>query len=248
MTMSDEGMKPMLERVRESYNVPPETPREQMWQTIESRIASTGGGDAPVGAERPAGVDAASPTHGGGSAGSGVIDLDAVRRQRVGPTHRMTGWAVAAAAVLVMGIGIGRMTAPVGPATVATTEGRDPGARSGTMTLAARDHLGRSESLLTMVLADARAGRVDPETSEWARGLLGQTRLLMDSGRDVDPSVEALLLDLELVLIQIVGVADTGSMDEARAQTELELALRSLENGEVLTRIQAVLPADMAGA
>ena len=57
-----------------------------------------------------------------------------------------------------------------------------------------------------------------------------------------------LLLDLEFVLIQIVSVARTGSMDEARTRTELELALRSLEEGEVLPRIQAALPSVKAGA
>jgi len=237
MTMSDEGMDAMLDDVRGNYNVPPVTPRERMWTAIESRIGAPGdGGEPPTVTE--AGSAPVAPS-------SDVIDLSAARRERVGPTHQMMGWAVAAAAVLVMGVGIGRMTAPAAPA-AATFAASTPS--GGTMALAARDHLGRSESLLSMVLTDARAGRVDPETAEWARGLLVQTRLLMDNERELDPSVDALLLDLELVLVQIVGVSDTGSMDEAMARTELELALRSLEDGEVLTRIQAALPPDRAGA
>lgn len=115
-------------------------------------------------------------------------------------------------------------------------------------TLAAREHFGRTESLLTMVRADARAGRVDPATTAGAAGLLSQTRLLLDAQGDSDLGVTDLLLDVELLLIQIVGVSETGSMDEARARTELELALRSLDEGEVLPRIQAVLPAGMEGA
>ena len=239
MTMSDEGMDAMLDDVRENYNVPPETPREQMWTAIENRIGSPGDGDALVQPSEPeAGTERVAT-------GSDVIDLGAARRERLGPTHQMMGWTVAAAAVLVMGVGIGRMTAPVVQATPTFAASTPSG---GTMALAAQDHLGRTESLLTMVLADARAGRVVPETAEWARGLLVQTRLLMDNERELDPAVDDLLLDLELVLVQIVGVSDTGSMDEAMARTELELALRSLEDGEVLTRIQAALPSDMAGA
>jgi hypothetical protein len=98
-----------------------------------------------------------------------------------------------------------------------------------------------------MVRADARMGTLDPALAEWAGGLLSQTRLLIDARRSGDPTLEDLLQDLELVLIQIVGAAETGSMDEVRARLELELALRSLEDGEMLPRIQAVLPTGMAG-
>lgn len=223
--MSDERMNPMFDRIRENYNVPPETPREEMWASISARLAANEEGPAAESAD--------------------VLDLATARRRRIGPTHQAMGWAVAAAAVLVLGIGIGRMTAPPVPgADVAATTDAQPGA----LALAARDHLGRTESLLTMVRTDARAGRIDPATARWADGLLAQTRLLIDADGTADPVVGALLLDLELLLIQIVGVAETGSVDDARARTELELTLRSLEDGEVISRIQAVLPADMAGA
>lgn len=227
MSMNDEEMMdPTWKRLRETYNVPPETPRERMWTAIAERIA-----------QEPKG---------------GVVDLAAARERRairnapVG-SHRLGGWAVAAAAVLVLGIGIGRMTAPSdrapGVAAVASSEAD----RAGSMTAAAAQHLDETQSLLTMVRADARAGRVDPATAEWANGLLSQTRLLLDAQTDRTPAVDDLLLDLELVLVQIVGVAETGSVDEARARTELALALRSLDEGEVLPRIQAVLPDGMAG-
>ena len=215
---SDEKMESMLESVRETYNVPSETPREQMWTEITARL------------------DASR---------SDVVDLGAVRRKREMASSRTAGWAVAAAAVLVLGVGIGRMTAPggvvSGPAVAAPA-----GARA--LRLAEREHLGRTESLLTMVRTDARAGRVDPATAEWARGLLTQTRLLIDAQNGGEAFMGDLLLDLELLLIQIVGVAETASMDEARTRTELELALRSLEEGEVLSRIQAALPSVKAGA
>ena len=149
----------------------------------------------------------------------------------------------AAAAVLALGIGIGRMSAP-GAVEVADNQSGVPAdANAASLTLAAQEHFGQTESLLTMVRSDARSGRVDPMTSEWARGLLSQTRLLIDVQGGSDPTVDDLLLDLELLLIQIVGMGDTGASDEAHARTELDLALRSLEEGEVLPRLRAALPA-----
>jgi len=35
----EEKMDPTFERLRETYNVPPETPRERMWGVIAERIA-----------------------------------------------------------------------------------------------------------------------------------------------------------------------------------------------------------------
>jgi len=220
--MSDEQRDPMVEQVRQTYNVPGETPRDAMWSQIEARLDPT-------------------------------VDLAAERERRrpakrfFRVTDRAAGWSVAAAAVLVLGIGIGRMTAPVVPGEMATN-GASVNASAGSLALAAREHFGRTESLLAMVRTDARAGRVDPATADWATGLLGETRMLLDVSEGGDPTVDELLLDLELVLIQIVGIAETGSMDEAQARTELELALRTMENREVLPRIQAAMPQGLSGA
>jgi hypothetical protein len=223
-------------RVAELYNAPPDTPSDAMWTAIEARLD-----------QRPTG-------------GPDIVDLGEARARRIetsaytGSGHRFAGWAVAAAALVVMGVGIGRMTAPAGegPVTsVAAWESPEaaPTRRAGSASLdmAAREHFGETESLLTMVRADARAGQVDPATRAWAQGLLAQTRLLLDAEGVTTPAVNDLLLDLELVLIQIVGVSETDAADEARARTELELALRTLEEGEVLPRIQAVIPPGMAG-
>jgi hypothetical protein len=238
--MSDQPRDPMLEQIRDAYHVPSETPREAMWVAISGRLGEWRPGDrhedvidlAAVRGER---AERDQRAERAGSAG-------ASRRR----SARSTGWAVAAAAVLVLGVGIGRITAPEAVETsFAPTVGTEVGTAA--LTLAAREHLGRTESLLTMVRADARTGRIDPATAGWASGLLSQTRLLIDQDGS-DPTVNDLLLDLEFLLIQIVGVAETGSTDVARARTELELALRSLEEGEVLPRIQAVLPPGLPGA
>jgi hypothetical protein len=232
----DRPLEASWRRMAELYHAPPETPRDAMWTAIEARLG-----------ERPTG-------------GGDIVDLEEARARRVqrsagtGSAHRFAGWAVAAAALVVMGIGIGRMTVPEGdaPAAAVTASVNPPvsrpaGVTSASLAMAAREHFGETESLLTMVRADARAGQVDPATRAWAEGLLGQTRLLLDTEGETTPAVHDLLLDLELVLIQIVGVSETGSSNEAQARTELELALRSLEEGELLPRIQAVVPPGMAG-
>lgn len=208
-----------VDGLRESYNPPPETPREEMWAALEAALE----GRADAGARRTA----------------QVVSLDA-RRFRRGPGPRwVVGWAVAAAALLVLGIGIGRvsMRAPTRPAAVADVP--DPTA----MRLAAVEHLGQTESLLTLVRADARTGRLDPQVGPWARNLLAQTRLLLDAPEETDPTMRRMLEDLELVLVQIAGVTDTGTHDATRTRTELNLALKGLEDRDLMPRIQAMVPA-----
>lgn len=247
MKRSDEQEHDMVrwKRIGDTYNVPAETPREEMWDVISARIDGLGPAaprDADGGVERGGDSNRAADVH----------DLTAARRRSQArarasgpsvPLSRAAGWAVAAAAVLVLGIG--RMSAP-GP--VAT--GLAPGSATarGGVSWAARDYLGRTESLLTMVQADARDGRVDPVVAEWAEDLLMQTRLLLDRPDSVEPDVRDLLMDLELVLVQVVGAAQAGPSSDARARTETELTLKSLSEGAVLPRIQAVLPDGMAGA
>lgn len=214
----NDGMEELLRGLREEYNPPPATPREEMWVSIEARI---------------------------GTPDEKVLSLEAARRSRWARMRRPLGWAAAAAALVVLGLGIGRMTAPgvdragtPGVEVVAGTRGPSTALR-----VAALDHLAQTESLLTLVRADARSGRVDPSMGSWAKGLLAQTRLLMDVQGDSDPVMKELLQDLELVLVQMVGVANATRENGDRARSELNLALSGLEEREVLQRIQAVVPA-----
>ncbi len=203
-------MERMLDAVREVYHSPGETPTEAMWDVIHRGAEATSGDD--------------------------VIDLTAVRNARPVRTYRSFAWAAAAAAVLVMGIGIGRMTSSVTSGT--TLANASDGMATG-LQFAAAEHFGRTESLLTMVRADARQGQIDPMTGTWARGLLAQTRLLIDARAGTEPAIDELLEDLELVLAQIVGLAENGLMEEERTRMELELALRGVEDRELLPRLQA---------
>lgn len=220
----DEAAMDGLGRVlRDTYNPPPPAvPREEMWAAIQARL-------------EPRGAD-----------GAEVSDLGAARRRRAAGrwARPAWGWAAAAAAVLVLGVGLGRLTAP-GGTPVASDAGRGAageGADAGLLRVAAVEHLGRSETLLRMVRADGAAGRMDPAMGAWAEGLLAQTRLLLDVTTEEDLSMRELLEDLELVLVQIVGVSGAGGEDQARARSELSLALEGLERREVLPRIQAVVP------
>jgi hypothetical protein len=130
------------------------------------------------------------------------------------------------------------MTAPEGGAGQGFTVVR----QASVARAAAIEHLGRSESLLTMVRSDARSGGIHPGVAKWARALLTETRLLMDLPEADDETVRELLEDLELVLVQIVGVAEANG-DSADDRSELALALEGLAERDVLARIQAVLPA-----
>lgn len=239
---TDPGAVPeWVDAVRDTYHAPPEAPRDEMWAAIQAGMAAS---DGP------------------GGATDGVVDLarERARREPRGGSawprllRSPARWAVAAAALLVLGIGIGRWSATTGPVPptgtasgpAGGTVAEAPGASG--LELAARMHFGRTESLLATVRSDARTGRVDESVGPWARALLSQTRLLMDARGETPDDVQQLLSDLELVLVQVLGAAETRGMDQERAREELDLMIRSLERGEILPRIRSAAPSTMAGA
>ena len=165
--------------------------------------------------------------------------------------------ALAASAVLALGVGLGRWSSQtseeaseatpvaVSPAEREAFEGnRNPGATAAR--LAAVETLVRSEPLLATVKAEASRGAVDAEVGEWARKILGDTRFLLDSGLPLDPQVRSLLEDLELVLLQATLVG-AGGLEGPRAREELELLRQGMDDKDVLTRIQAVVPGPASG-
>ncbi len=227
--MSDDRWNNVMNRLRQDYNTPPPTPRKEMWSEIQARL-------------EPRGAKGGAPVEGPEGDGS-VVSIAGARTKRGIRSHHPLRWAAAAAAVLVVGVGIGRVTAPA-PGPLSTGGGvaaRTPD--SDALKMVAVEHLTRTESLLTMVRADARSGRLDPAVVSWARSLLGETRLLMDARSGGDPVMGQLLEDLELVLAQIVGVAGAEDGDQDRLRSELTLALDGMERRDVLPRIQAVIPA-----
>lgn len=102
---------------------------------------------------------------------------------------------------------------------------------------AATAELSRAEALLTAYNTGSASAGVDKHLSAWARDILTNTRLLLDSPAADDPGRRRLLQDLELVLVQMVQRAPADGADDERAQIN-----RSLEHTHVLTRLRSALP------
>ncbi|MEO7501134.1 MAG: hypothetical protein ABIW94_00720, partial [Gemmatimonadaceae bacterium] len=103
--------------------------------------------------------------------------------------------------------------------------------------VAANRHLANAEALLTAFRTDSRDARMDAQLSKWARDLLSNTRLLLDSPAAEDPQRARLLGDLELVLAQIV------QLSPGAAPQDRELIEGSIRNGQVMTRLRTAIPA-----
>ena len=239
------------------YHEPGETPREEMWTAIVARIRSEavvpGLLAEPLAGEPAAGDPSAGEPRSGESwaVEARVRPIERARRKLARPMPWL-GWAAAASVVLLIGVAVGRSTAPDASApdgpgasaagSVTAGPGSGAGAPTAGLDAAVRRHFGRSESLLTVVRSDGRQGLVDPAAAAWAGDLLTQTRLLLDARAGGDPALVALLQDLELVLAEIVMVSQAGTLDAERTATELDLVLRALELSSVLPRMQAACP------
>lgn len=165
---------------------------------------------------------------------SGIV---AARRHRMIRPARWwkptLAWSVGMATTLVLGIAIGRTGTDAMPAQeLEPVAAAPPSAQSPReFRLAAADYLVRTEALLAAFPAGAREGR-GQEVAAWARQLLLDTRLLLDSPAAVDPDLAPLLSDLEFVLAQIASL---------RAQdtpTEIELIEDGIEQNRVLARLR----------
>ena len=139
-----------------------------------------------------------------------VVELPRRNRDQV--------WRMAAgiAAILVLGVGIGRMSvAPEVPmvmveATVEATPVQstiNPAAEKEVYRFAAATLFGRADYLLTDFKVRSCANEDRGEVPNWAGGMLVQTRLLMDTSAAEDANLKRLLEELELVLAQIVGLS-----------------------------------------
>ncbi len=104
--------------------------------------------------------------------------------------------------------------------------------------LTAVRHLSEAEALLTSFRTRSTTDQqMDAQLGLWARELLSNTRLLLDSPVANDPQRRPLLEDLELVLVQIVQLSP-GSTPQDR-----ELIERTLQQDHVMTRLRTAIPA-----
>ena len=104
--------------------------------------------------------------------------------------------------------------------------------------LTAVRHLSEAEALLTSFRTRSTTDQqMDAQLGSWARELLSNTRLLLDSPVANDPQRRPLLEDLELVLVQIVQLSP-GSTPQDR-----ELIEKTLQQDHVMTRLRTAIPA-----
>lgn len=218
--MNDDQWDERLANAARAFNEPPETPREEIWAGVQ-----------------------AGRRKGGKAGGFGILRF----RPTAIPPSRLAAWGAGIAAVLALGVGIGRLSvrqetpdrrteiasAPVDSGLVSS------GRLSVTMAIAAVQHLTRAEALLTGFRAESRNG-AGTSFSAAAQDLLSSTRLLLDSPDLRDPRMRALLEDLELVLAQIT------QLKTEHDPGEVDLITQGLNQRGLLPRLRSAIPAGPA--
>lgn len=216
--MDEDRFDRFVRETAPGYRPPPAPPLEAMWKRIEE-------------------------------AHFGDTDIEATPLLRLEPPARRASrfprwWlqsGLGIAATLLIGIGIGRFTAPAGEAIVdvppvAVTEPGTRGDATGAGTAydaATTQYLGQTAALLNALPSEDRPGRTDRFFISQASDLLSITRLLIDSPAAADPELRILLDDLELVLAQIAR------LPSKRSAAELDLITEALEQRDVLPRLRS---------
>jgi hypothetical protein len=205
----DDPLEERLRKLAAEYHLPPETPREEMWEKISA-------------ARREQGK---------------VLPL---RRATRPAFRRPFRWAAGIAAVLALGIGVGRLSVRQAPAPTATPVAAVPASplvNVAAYRMATTEHLGQSEAFLTLFKAAVKGQTDERLASATARQLLATNRLLLDSPAADDRSTKLLLQDLELVLAEIA------QLSPAPRSHDLDLITQGLEQGGVLSRLRTAVPA-----
>jgi hypothetical protein len=210
----DDRLDDLLREAASEYNQPPETPRELMWERIVAERA-----------ERP---EKAETRQGR------VIPFRSFGSVR---TFRL---AAGIAAVLAIGIGLGRLSIDTTPPTAAVTPvaiGATPKVSTAAYELATTEYLSQSEAFLTLFRASLRRNTGNEQlAAATARQLLATNRLLLDSPAGDDRKTRLLLQDLELVLAEIAQLSPRSG------RRDLDLITEGLERGGVMTRLRTAVP------
>ncbi|MGZ8392191.1 MAG: hypothetical protein ACXWWK_05050 [Gemmatimonadales bacterium] len=211
--MPDDRFDDELRDSARDYNAPPTTPREEMWAAIQARRA----------AEK---TERTEKTEGPGTP---VTPLRRLRPFRL---------PIGIAALLALGIGLGRLSAPrPGPAEpIVATSVNPPRNGDAAYRITATEHLGQSEAFLTLFRASVGKGGNEQLASATARQLLATNRLLLDSPAASDARTRLLLQDLELVLAEIAQLARRPS------SPDLDLITEGLERGGMMSRLRTAVP------
>ena len=162
-------------------------------------------------------------------------------------------WAVAAAAVLALGIGIGRWTVNQPNGTAVATNDSAPATTSPVALeidslanqaykIAATQYLSRTEAFLTSFRTDANRSANTARLALQARELLSTTRLMLDSPAAQDRQLRSLLEDLELVLMQI---ALLNPLEDGH---DRDLITQGMNQSNVLPKLRSAIPAGPVSA
>ena len=208
--MNDEKFDDLMRDAAQDYNRPPDVPPlDVMWENIERELRRGHNND---------GID--------------TITFPVQRKSFLShPWVRM-------AAMLVLGVGVGRFsvmraTAPEEVAvTTSAPEPEAPTAVPSEYELVTDHYLGETAALLIALPAELNARRADNNFLARADDLLLQTRRLLDSPAAADPGLHTLFEDLELVLAQVVR------LQGERDQTRIELLRQALEQRDVIPRLR----------
>jgi hypothetical protein len=164
------------------------------------------------------------------------------RQKRVIELRPWARWVLAAAAVLLLGIGIGRWTAndpttpPQGTPAAVTTE--IDSLANLAYKVAATQYLSRTETFLTAFRADANRSGNTARLARQARDLLTTTQLMLDSpAAQNDPRLRSLLEDLELVLMQI------SLLNPLEDGNDRDLITQGMNQSNVLPKLRSAIPA-----
>lgn len=158
-------------------------------------------------------------------------------------THWWNSGALRIAAALVIGVGLGRISAspemvmPASAPAVAAVEqtGRTPGVLAALNAPEANRYLGETVALLASLQSDASSSRSDQQLASGAADLLNTTRFLLDSPGTNNSNVRGLLEDLELVLAQIVQLSNSGSA------SDIDLIHQAMEQRDVMPRLRTAV-------
>lgn len=201
--MTEDQFEKIINTAADNYNVPPVNPPfDQMWTAIETE--AFGRQFTPRSAS---------------DEGQRVSLVN-------NPWLRM-------AAVLVLGVAIGRLslaakggTMPEAPGTVATAEPTED-----IYQMTTERYLGQAVTLLVSLPNQLRGSRIDTAFVRKASESLSTLRILMDTPAANNPRMRALFEDLELVLVQVVQMPESGSASDAK------LIRQAMQERDVMPRL-----------
>jgi hypothetical protein len=261
--MTEDKMDEMVKRAAASYNRPPDAvPRDEMWAAISAERSA---GPRIIyghrGAPRFAGITR-NVWLGAAAAALLVTAGVEVGRWSV-PSAPVTQVASAPPAKILPAASTDTSvpTGIVAPVTIfprgSRGAARSPDARTESTSrdtqpipsasqnreqtayrLVTLTHLSDAEAMLTSFRSHTDE-KMDAAMAKWARDLLTNTRLLLDSPAAADPRRRQLLEDLELTLVDIVQLSpNAGAQDR-------QMIEKNLDQGHVLTRLRTAIPAGM---